>query len=175
MKLIVIDMQKGILEDDLYDRKGVLGNVARIIETARVNNIEVIYVQHDDGPGSGFTFGNKDFEIADEIAPASGEKVFVKTIPSSFSNKEFAAYLEGSGDDTLMIVGLQTDFCIDSTIKSAAERGYRVIVPKGANSTFDNPYMTGEKTCEYFFCEVWPDLFAECVSMDDALKLLGNR
>ena len=172
MKLIVIDMQKGILNEDLYDLKGVLENVAKVIDAARNSGTEVIYVKHDDGPGSGFTFGDEDFEIAEEIAPANGEKVFVKTIPSCFSNKEFAAYLEGTKDDALMIVGLQTDFCIDSTIKSAAERGYRVIVPKGTNSTFDNPYMTGEKTCGYFFCEVWPDLFAECVSLEEAIDLL---
>ena len=172
MKLIVIDMQKGILSEDLYDHKGVLENVAKVIDAARNSGTEVIYVKHDDGPGSGFTFGDEDFEIADEIAPANGEKVFVKTIPSSFSNKEFAAYLEGTKDDALMIVGLQTDFCIDSTVKSAAERGYRVIVPKGTNSTFDNPYMTGEKTCGYFFCEVWPDLFAECVSLEEAMELI---
>ena len=172
MKLIVIDMQKGILNEDLYDLKGVLENVAKVIDAAINSGTEVIYVKHDDGPGSGFTFGDEDFEIAEEIAPANGEKVFVKTVPSCFSNKEFAAYLEGTKDDALMIVGLQTDFCIDSTIKSAAERGYRVIVPKGTNSTFDNPYMTGEKTCEYFFCEVWPDLFAECVSLEEAIDLL---
>ena len=172
MKLIVIDMQKGILSEGLYDLKGVLENVAKVIDAARNSGTEVIYVKHDDGPGSGFTFGDEDYEIADEIAPANGEKVFVKTIPSSFSNKEFAAYLEGTKDDALMIVGLQTDFCIDSTVKSAAERGYRVIVPKGTNSTFDNPYMTGEKTCGYFFCEVWPDLFAECVSLEEAMDLI---
>ncbi|MBQ9825552.1 MAG: cysteine hydrolase [Firmicutes bacterium] len=172
MKLIVIDMQKGILSEGLYDLKGVLENVAKVIDAARNSGTEVIYVKHDDGPGSGFTFGDEDYEIADEIAPANGEKVFVKTIPSSFSNKEFAAYLEGTKDDALMIVGLQTDFCIDSTVKSAAERGYRVIVPKGTNSTFDNPYMTGEKTCGYFFCEVWPDLFAECVSLEEAMELI---
>ena len=174
MKLIVIDMQKGILNEDLYDLKGVLENVAKVIDAARNSGTEVIYVKHDDGPGSGFTFRDEDFEIAEEIAPANGEKVFVKTIPSCFSNKEFAAYLEGTKDDALMIVGLQTDFCIDSTIKSAAERGYRVIVPKGTNSTFDNPYMTGEKTCGYFFCEVWPDLFAECVSLEEAIELLNK-
>ena len=172
MKLIVIDMQKGILSEGLYDLKGVLENVAKVIDAARNSGTEVIYVKHDDGPGSGFTFGDEDYEIADEIAPANGEKVFVKTIPSSFSNKEFAAYLEGTKDDALMIVGLQTDFCIDSTVKSAAERGYRVIVPKGTNSTFDNPYMTGETTCGYFFCEVWPDLFAECVSLEEAMELI---
>ena len=43
------------------------------------------------------------------------------------------------------LLGLQTNFCIDATVKSAFERGYKVIVPQGANSTFDSDYMTGEE------------------------------
>lgn len=174
MKLIVIDMQKALLVDELYNASNVIANVKKLIETARENNIEVLYVQHDAGEGSGFSVGDEGFAIADEIAPRPGEKVFVKTINSCFGNKDFTAYLEASGDEDLMIVGLQTNFCIDATVKSAFERGYYVAVPEGAHSTFDNPYMNGETTCAYYFHEVWPGLFADCVSMDDALEMLKN-
>ncbi len=175
MKLIVIDMQKALMDDALYDRDGLLANVAKTIEAARENHVEVLYVQHDAGPGTGFSVGDEAFEIADEVAPREGEKVFVKRINSCFGNKGFAACLEEAKDDTLMIVGLQTNFCIDATVKSAFERGYHVIIPKGTNSTFDNPYMSGETTCEYYYHEVWPDLFAECVSLDEALGMLEKQ
>ena len=174
MRLIVIDMQKALLDDELYDLEGLLDNVETLIRTARENKVEVLYVQHDAGPGTGFSEGDEAFDIADEFAPQSGEKVFVKRINSCFGNREFASYLEAMKEDTLMIAGLQTNFCIDATVKSAFERGYRVIVPEGAHSTFDNPYMTGKTTCEYYFNEVWPDLFADCVSMDEAVSLLGK-
>ena len=175
MKLIVIDMQKALMDDELYNRDGLLKNVAALIDAARANGVEVIYVQHDAGPGTGFSVGDEAFEIADEVAPQAGEKVFVKTINSCFGNKDFTAYLEAAKDETLMIVGLQTNFCIDATVKSAFERGYDVIVPEGAHSTFDNPYMTGETTCAYYFNEVWPGLFADCVSLDEALSLLEKQ
>ena len=175
MKLIVIDMQKALMDDELYNRDGLLKNIASIIAAARANGVEVIYVQHDAGPGTGFSVGDEAFEIADEVAPQAGEKVFVKTINSCFGNKDFTAYLEAAKDDTLMIVGLQTNFCIDATVKSAFERGYDVIVPEGAHSTFDNPYMTGETTCAYYFNEVWPGLFADCVSLDEALALIQKK
>lgn len=175
MKLIVIDMQKALLDDELFNLKGLLKNIVRLIEAARENQIEVIYVQHDAGPGTGFSVGDDAFEIADEVAPHENEKVFVKTINSCFGNKEFGAYLENSKEDTLVIVGLQTNFCIDATVKSAFERGYRVLIPEGTNSTFDNPYMSAETTCAYYFNEVWPDLFAECISMDEAIKLIYNQ
>ena len=174
MKLIVIDMQKALLVDELYNKDVLLENVKKLIETARENKVEVIYVQHDAGEGSGFSVGDEGFEIAEAVAPQPGEKVFVKTINSSFGNKDFTAYLEAGKDDELMIVGLQTNFCIDATVKSAFERGYYVAVPENAHSTFDNPYMHGETTCAYYFHEVWPGLFADCVSMDDALEMLKN-
>ncbi len=173
MKLIVIDMQKALLDDELYNLCGLLENVEKLIAAARANQVEVIYVQHDAGPDTGFSVGDEGFAIADEVAPLPGEKVFVKTVSSCFANGDFAAYLEAAKDEALMLVGLQTNFCIDATVKSAFERGYDVIVPEGAHSTFDNAYMTGEITCAYYFNEVWPDLFAECVSMDEALALLG--
>ena len=174
MKLIVIDMQKALMDDELYDLPGLLEKTEILIKAARENQVEVIYVQHDAGPDTGFSQGDEAFEIADEVAPLPGEKVYVKKINSCFGNREFAAYLEEAKDDALMIIGLQTNFCIDATVKSAFERGYHVFIPEGTNSTFDNPYMTGETTCAYYFHEVWPGLFADCVSMDEAMELLKN-
>ena len=175
MKLIVIDMQKALLDDELYNLNGLLETISKLIETARKNRVEVIYVQHDAGEGSGFSVGDEAFEIADEVAPQAGEKVFVKRASSSFTNREFAAYLEKEEGDTLLIVGLQTNFCIDATVKSAFERGYDVFIPEGTNSTFDNDYMTGETTYNYYMNEVWPDLFADCVSMDEALEMIRKQ
>ena len=175
MKLIVIDMQKALMDDELYNLNGLLENVSKLIEAARANRVEVIYVQHDAGEGSGFSVGDEAFEIADEVAPQAGEKVFVKRASSSFTNREFATYLEKEEGDTLLIVGLQTNFCIDATVKSAFERGYDVFIPEGTNSTFDNDYMTGETTYNYYMNEVWPDLFADCVSMDEALEMIRKQ
>lgn len=175
MKLIVIDMQKALMDDELYNLDGLLENVPKLIRIARENRVEVIYVQHDAGPGTGFSVGDEAFEIADEVAPKAGESVFVKKASSAFTNREFAAYLEAAKDETLMIVGLQTNFCIDATVKSAFERGYDVIIPEGTNSTFDNDYMTGETTYNYYMNEVWPDLFADCVTMDEAIEMIRKQ
>ena len=175
MILLVIDVQKGITDDRLYAYERFIENTTAIIETARHNNIEVIYVQHDDGPGTGFSVGDIDYEIADQVKPMPGEKIYSKSINSCFGNKELAAYLEKKGDNTLVIVGLQTDFCIDASIKSARERGYRVIVPEGTNSTFDNDYMDKETTFRYFNEMMWPKRYANCVSMEEAIKWMEQE
>lgn len=148
--------------------------MTNIIDAARKNNVEVIYVQHDDGPGTGFSFGDKDFEIADQVAPKENEKIFIKTINSCFGNNDLANYLRESREKDLMIVGLQTNFCIDASVKSAFERGYKVIVPKGTNSTFDNDYMDRETTYKYYNDMMWPERFASCISVDDAIKMIED-
>lgn len=110
MVLLVIDVQKGITDDRLYNFGEFLSNLKKLIAKAREQGTEVIYVQHDDGPGSGFSVGDVDFEIYDDIVPLSGEKIFYKTVNSSFSNKDLCKYLEDKKEDTVVISGLMTNF-----------------------------------------------------------------
>ena len=173
MILLVIDMQNALIDDELYAFDTFMERTTRLIDTARKNNVEVIYVQHDAGEGSGFSVGDEAFEIAEEVAPREGEKVFVKTINSCFGNKDFKAYMEAQEDKRLMIIGLQTNYCIDATVKSAFERGFEVIIPEGTNSTFDNDYMTGETTVKYYNEDVWEEI-VESVTMEEAIEMMGK-
>ena len=173
MVLLVVDFQKALTEDEeLYNAKTFIERVVKLVETARRNNVEVIFVQHDAGPGSGFSVGDPDFEIDAHVTPAKGEKVFIKTINSCFGNKDFLDYMYSLEDKRVMVVGLQTNWCIDATVKSAFERGFEVIIPDGTNSTFDNDYMSAETTYRYYNEEIWPDCFADCVSFDEAISML---
>ena len=174
MILLVVDIQKGITDERLYDFDSFIQRTTKIVETARKNHVEIIYVQHDDGPGTGFSVGDKDFEIADQVAPEKNEKVFVKDVNSCFGNNEFVEYLKSLNEKELMIVGLQTNFCIDATVKAAFERGYSVIIPEGTNSTFDNDYMNAETTYRYYNEMMWPERFAKCVSMKEAISMLQS-
>ena len=56
--LLVVDIQKGITDERLYEFDKFVSNVTALIEAARNNNTEVIYVRHDDGEGSGFSAGD---------------------------------------------------------------------------------------------------------------------
>ena len=103
MKLLVIDMQKGLVDEDLYDYENFLDRTLRLVEAARKNGIEVIFMQHDAGPGSGMSAGDEAFEMIDELRPEAGEKVFVKTINSCFGNRDLKAYLEQQEDKRLMV------------------------------------------------------------------------
>ena len=173
MILLVIDMQKGLVDGDLYAYESFMDRTVRLVRAARKSGVEVVFVQHDAGPGSGLTVGEEDFEIVDEVRPEPGEKVFIKKINSCFGNPEFRQYMEQLEDKRVMIIGLQTNYCIDATVKSAFERGFDVIIPEGTNSTFDNNYMTGETTIRYYNEDVWEEL-VEAVTFEEALDMLSE-
>ena len=173
MILLVVDMQKCLVDEELYDYDSFLDKTVKLIDAARKNRVEVIYVQHDAGPGSGLSAGDEGFEIADRVSPEKGEKIFIKTINSCFGNKEFKEYMEQQEDKRLMIIGLQTNYCIDATVKSAFERGYEVIIPEGTNSTFDNDYMTGETTVRYYNKDVW-DSVADVIPFEEAVAMINS-
>lgn len=170
MILLVVDMQKGIVDEDLYDYQNFMSRTVMLIDAARKNDVEVIFVQHDAGEGSGLSTEDEDFEIIDVIKPGKGEKVFVKKINSCFGNRDFREYMEKQEDKRLMIIGLQTNYCIDATVKSAFERGFEVIIPEGTNSTFDNDYMTGETTVRYYNDDVWEEI-VDSVTIEEALEM----
>ena len=53
--MLVLDTQKGCFNENLYLFENVKNNIKQLISVARKNNVEVIYVQHDDGPGTDLT------------------------------------------------------------------------------------------------------------------------
>lgn len=170
MVLLVIDTQKGITDERLYEFERFKSNICLLISEARANGVEVVYVRHDDGPGTGFSVGDEEFEIYEEFAPAGDERVFDKTVNSALhSSTGLAAYLAGKNERQLMIVGLQTNFCIDATIRSGFDLGYEILVPEYANSTFDNDYMKKDVCYRYYNDFIWPRRYAQCITMEEAV------
>ncbi len=175
MVLLVIDTQHGITDSRLYDFDNVKANIKKLIKTARASKVEVIYVQHDDGEGSGFSVGDKDFEVYSEFAPLKDEKRFYKKVNSAFYPETgLENYLQEKNVDTVIVTGLMTDLCIDATVKGAFERGFKVIIPAQCNSTRDNKYFSGETAYHFYNDYMWPDRYAKCVSLDEAVKLLQD-
>lgn len=170
MVLLVVDTQKLITTPQLYRFDQFVENVRLLIQKARENRIEVIYIRHDDGAGNALTKGTAGFDIYDEWKPAAGEVVLDKTVNSPFQETGLLEYLNQKKENELIVVGLQTDYCIDATVKCGFEHGFRIIVPAFANTTFDNQFMTAEKSYKYYNEFMWNGRYAECVSMEDTLK-----
>jgi len=175
MVLLVVDTQKAITNSKLYRFELFETNVKKLIDKARQNDIEVLFVRHDDGVGNELSKGNEGFEIYEGFQPAADEIVFDKKANSSFKDTGLLEYLRKKEEDTIIVVGLQTDYCIDATIKAGFEHGFKMIVPANTNSTFDNVYMSAEQTYHYYNEFMWNKRYAECISFEDTLELMSQN
>lgn len=169
MVLLVIDTQKQIMNDKLYQFEVFVSNMKRLLKVSREHGVEVIYVRHDDGREPGIIKGTEGFEIYEEFQPAPGEKIFDKNVNSAFRGTGLLEYLREKETTDIIMSGLQTDYCIDASIKCAFEHGFHVIVPEGANTTVDNEYMTAEKSCRYYNTFLWNGRYAKCLTMDETV------
>lgn len=172
MVLLVVDTQKAIINEKLYESDLFEKRVNELMNKARSNGIEVIFVRHDDGIGCELSKGNEGFEIYEDFKPENNELIFDKTVNSSFKNTGLLEYLKEKNEDTVIVVGLQTDYCIDATIKAGFEHGFKMIVPENTNSTFDNQYMTAEETYKYYNEFIWNKRYAECVSFEKTIEMM---
>ncbi len=173
MTLLIVDAQKLIANEKLHRFDEWLSNTQALIRTARAHDIEVIFVRHDDGEGEALTKGTDGFEIHEAFAPAENEKIFDKMVNSPFRDTGLLEYLQSKGETELIVAGLQTDYCIDATVKCGFEHGFKVYVPAYANSTFDNAFMTTEETYRYYNEFMWNGRYAACIPMEEMLRMMG--
>ena len=148
MVLLVVDAQDMIVTNELFQYETFVNNMKQLIRLARTKGIEIIYVRHDDG--FELTKGIKGFEIFEQFAPMNEEKIFDKHVNSAFKDTGLLEYLHSKNENTIMITGLQTDYCIDATIKCGFEHGFEIVVPAYCNTTVDNEYMTAEQSYKYY-------------------------
>ena len=176
MILLVVDTQKGCFNENLYLFETIKKNIKQLISLARENNVEVVYVQHDDGPGTDLDKSADNYEIYEEFAPKDGEKRFEKNVNSAFHPMTgLTKYLHSKGEKDIIAIGVSTDYCMDATVKSGFEKGFNIIIPEYTNSTYDNPYFDKEAAYHYFNDFMWNKRYAKVISFEQAVQLLQSK
>lgn len=81
--------------------------------------------------------GNTDFQVRDELAPADGETVLRKTTNGAFNGSTLDFLLQRTGITTLVITGVVTSACIETTARDAADRGYSCVLVDDGLADYD--------------------------------------
>ncbi|MGH8237262.1 MAG: cysteine hydrolase family protein [Steroidobacteraceae bacterium] len=170
--LLVVDMQNDFCADggyvsrqgrDLSACRAIVPRIASLIASARECSVPVIWVKADYStnavsmamrvkqaergnaevccePG---TWGAEPFGVA----PARGETVIVKHRYSGFAGTQLDAELQRRDIDTLLFCGVQTNICVESTVRDAHSKGYFIVavgdcvashMPEHHRATLDN-------------------------------------
>ena len=119
----------------------VIPNVKQILEACRGARIHVVHVRvmnlAGDSSDTSWRYrmfgifvppGAKDAEIIPELAPLPGEVVLSKTTSSVFISTNADFVLRNMGVDTIIMTGVVTNNCVESSTRNAADIGYRVLL-----------------------------------------------
>jgi len=172
--LLVVDVQVALIEKHPYNETRFLENIKRLIAVSRESGTEVVFVRHDDGEGEELEYGAEGWQIYKEVAPQNDERIFDKRYNSAFLGTGLKEYLGSKDIGTIMLVGMQTEYCIDATCKSAFEQGCKVVIPEETNTTFDNEYLSGKKLYEFYNLKIWKNRFADVVPVEEAVGFLAD-
>jgi nicotinamidase-related amidase len=151
--LLVIDMQNFFLDPQspTFTPGGlaVLPNVTKLIKAFRKKKLPVIYTTHVhksrelDGGILGWWWegmvieNTKDAEIHRKVAPLPQEKVICKHRYSAFYNTDLEITLRCLKITDLIITGIMTNLCCESTARDAYFRDHRVFFLSDATGTVD--------------------------------------
>lgn len=141
--LVVIDVQQGLVDELAADRRSsFLARLAALLERARTAGIPVVYVRHNDEE---LVLGTAAWQIAGEIAPSDGDPIVEKTFRDAFRQTNLEDVLRGVRAKRLVVCGMQTEYCVDSTIREAERRGYCVTLVGDGTATYPAGGLTEEQ------------------------------
>ncbi|MEP3114888.1 cysteine hydrolase family protein [Nisaea sp.] len=159
--LIIIDMQLGCFTP-YSARHDTLGTVARINGLAaklRARGMPVIYVQHDGPNGDPHHPDAPGWQLLPELEQDSADRIVRKASCDAFLDTGLASLLEREKVKQVIVTGCASDFCVDTTVRSALARCYDTIVPSDGHTTADRPYLSATKIIEHHNT-VWSDFLS---------------
>ncbi|RON57636.1 cysteine hydrolase family protein [Pseudomonas frederiksbergensis] len=137
--LLIIDVQHALCtgEYECFDIKRVIENINSLSAKAREANLPVVLIQHEE-KGDLLQHGSKGWQLAASLETSPQDLRVRKTTRDSFYQTHLQALLQDQGTDRLIICGLQTDYCVNATVRQALNLGYDVVLAADAHSTVDN-------------------------------------
>lgn len=169
--LLVVDMQQFFLDAEsptfTCGGEAILPAVKQLIGSFRQAHRPVIYTRHVHHPGDldagimGWWWkgrcleGSPESEIHPDLAPAPGEKIIFKHRYSAFYNTDLETVLRCLKVEDLVIAGIMTNMCCESTARDAYYRDYRIFIPAdGTGSITEDMHLASLLNLAFGFAYV---------------------
>ncbi len=140
--LIIIDIQEAFFLDgqqNLWNSEAIIKNINASITWARRNEVPVIFIQHTDADDVDFALGQPGWELYHGLLRQA--------------------------EDQVIFAGAQTEFCLDTTIRSAFSHGYHHnILIEDAHSTLDSNVLAAPQIIQHHE-SIWHNRFVRIQSI----------
>lgn len=180
--LVLIDIQQDYFTPDklpIPDGERMLAEALRLRSWARNKGLRVVHIQQiSPNPAAPiFALNSPGAAIHPALTPLADETVITKTLPSSFDRTPLDATLKSWGVTTLILAGLMTHMCVETTARGALPLGYAVIVAAQACASRDLPAASGQgllthQDVHQHALAALADRFADVMETDAILALV---
>ncbi len=140
--LVIIDMQNDYFPGgnmEVINSENAAQRAQLLLNKFRTDHKVIIHIRHV-STRAGATFllpATQGIEIHERVSPEKGEKIFSKNYPNSFRNTNLEKYLHDNGVKRVIFCGMMSHMCIDATVRTAFDKGFRCIVAEDACATKD--------------------------------------
>jgi len=175
--LLLIDIQNDYFpggKSELANTDKALERATTVLDAFRDKNLPVIHIRHINlNPGAAFFLPNTaGAEIHPLLTPAAGETIITKHFPNSFCNTNLAEIIKEKGITELVICGMMTHMCIDTTVRAAKDHNIPVTLIKDACATkdlvYDGETISAEQVSSVFFASL-NQMFAFIISAEELI------
>jgi nicotinamidase-related amidase len=137
--VLVIDVQQGLCtgEGAAHDCAGTIARINAVTDKARQSGVPVLFIQHESTQGY-LEHGSSAWALADGLTVADTDLKLRKTTPDSFLRTDLQALLQARGVEHLVICGMHSEFCVDTTTRKALALGYPVTLVADAHTSAGN-------------------------------------
>lgn len=148
--LLLVDIQQGFEDVDYWG--GARNNpraeftAGEVLAFWRQQQWPIYHVKHNStNPASPLVKGKPGNAIHPAVAPRSEEPVYEKTVNSAFIGTPLESDLKQAGTTQVVVVGMTTNHCISSTVRMAANLGFKTFLVEDATATFDTVGLGGNR------------------------------
>lgn len=178
--LLIVDIQNDYFPGGAMELVGSTeagAQAARLLGEFRQKSLPVIHIQHlANRPGATFFMpGSPGAQIHESVTPGPGETVFQKHFPNSFRDTPLLAHLREHDIGRLVIAGMMTQMCIDTTTRAAADLGFECRLAHDACATRAQTFAGASVSAENVqtaFLAALNGSFAKVLSVDELLAAL---
>ena len=159
--LVIIDMQEGSFTPRTarHDTAGLVARLNKLAGTVRAAGGPVIFVQHDGPVGDPHHPDAPGWRLLPELDRRDGDLVVRKTACDSFLGTTLDATLRSNAIERVIVTGCATDYCVDTTVRSALARGYATVAPADGHTTSHRPHFTAQQIIAHHN-SIWADFIA---------------
>ena len=141
--VLVIDVQQGLCQGAgaAFDTEGTIDRINVVTTKARAAGAPVLFIQHESESGY-LEHNTADWQLAKGLTVDAKDLKIRKTTPDFFLRTNPEALRRLLGVKTVVICGLHTEFCVDTTTRRALALGFPVTLVSDAHTSAGNSAIT---------------------------------